>query len=369
MSATQKSVENGAKDGGLNGEALGAARPRLDLVQCFEGDVWERDWYGSALADFDVQLHRSPDFSLIIPDALYMVRGSLGLGVMPKTFLEAVKRAGNCGLIHLGDEFLRGPYAAYASFAFVIRTHYATFVESPGVLQIPLGYSNNMQSDMGERSSKRPYAWGFTGAKGLARVQLGRIWSGFEKSFFHLVDLRAGGVHLSRSEFLELLSGSAFVPCPMGNAHLESLRIYEALERGAIPIVSTRAKLAYFDRVLGEGHPIPQFQNWTQARVWAEDIYRRPADLDVLQERVITWWAAKKLDVRERVRVFVEEGLAGAHRAELARKFARGSNLAGQPARLVELFRHHDAITMVGRAQITLRRALKAAGAGNLGGS
>jgi hypothetical protein len=342
----------------MDSQSLAApvSRPRLDLVQCFEGRPWEEDWYANVLGDFDVQVHKSPDYSLVIPNAIYMVGGSLGLGVVPQSFLDQVKQAGNCGLIHLGDEFLRGPYRVYSNFAFVIRTHYASFVQSPGVLTIPLGYSNNMDARRGLASSQRKYAWAFTGNTNLVREHIAREWKTFEKNFCFLIDLREGHKHLSRGQFLELLDDSAFIPCPIGNVHLESLRIYEALERGTIPIVSTRHFLAYFDRVLGRGHPIPQFLNWASARAWAEDIYSRPEDLDALQRNVLAWWADKKDQVREQSGQFVREGLAGAHREHLSRDFAHRSALFDQPPRLWELARHHDAVAWRGRAQLAARR-------------
>lgn len=344
-----------------SGEAQAEPRPKLDVVICHDGPIWELDWYTNALGDYDVTFHRSPDYSLIIPGALYMLHGSLGFSKVPKDFLAKVKALGNCGVIHLGDEFFRGPYSIYGNFAYAIRTHFGEFLQSPAVLQIPLGYSNNMQPTRGLPASQRKYAWAFTGAKGPARVKIGKQWESFAvgRNFLFLVDLRENLPHLSRQQFLDLLTDAAFVPCPMGNAHLESLRIYEALERGAIPIVSTRKRLAYFDKVLGKGHPIPQFVDWASARAWAEDIYSRPADLDRLQAEILDWWAAKKLEVRRTVGAFVAEGLRGAYRARLERDFAHRSSLLTQPARLWELYRHHDASAMHGRVQITSRKIAK----------
>ncbi len=195
-------------------------------------------------------------------------------------------------------------------------------------------------------------------------MKIGQQWESFAvgKNFLYLVDLRENVPHLSRQQFLDLLTDSAFVPCPMGNAHLESLRIYEALERGAIPIVSTRKRLAYFDKVLGKGHPIPQFHDWPAARAWAEDIYSRPADLDKLQAEILDWWAAKKLEVRKTVSAFVAAGKSGEFRERLQRDFAGRSSLMTQPARLWELYRHHDASAMRGRVQITSKKIAKKLG-------
>ncbi|MEJ0023448.1 MAG: hypothetical protein WDN76_08475, partial [Alphaproteobacteria bacterium] len=131
----------------VSGEAQAEPRPKLDVVICYDGPIWELDWYRNALGEYDVTFHRSPDYSLIIPGALYMLHGSLGFAKVPKDFLAKVKAAGDCGVIHLGDEFFRGPYSIYGNFAYAIRTHFAEFLQSPAVKQIPLGYSNDMNPD------------------------------------------------------------------------------------------------------------------------------------------------------------------------------------------------------------------------------
>ena len=112
-------------------EAQDRSPPKLDVVICHDGPIWELDWYANALGDFELTVHRSPDFSLVIPGALYMLHGSLGFAKLPKAFLARVKAAGNCGVIHLGDEFFRGPYSIYGNFAYAIRTHFAEFLQSP----------------------------------------------------------------------------------------------------------------------------------------------------------------------------------------------------------------------------------------------
>lgn len=337
-------------------------RPRLDLVRCYEGRAWEQDWIAFLLSDFDVTVHTSPDFSVVIPGGLYVVLGSHGLGHLPGRFLTAIENAGGCGLLHLGDEFLRGPYAAYASFDYVLRNYHASYLDTPGVLSYPLGYSNDLSKGAGEISSKRRYAWAFIGAQNRAREELGSAWNGFEPNFFQLSDIRAGVPHLGRDTFLDLLDSSAFMPCPMGNTQLETMRLYEVLERGAIPVLPRRRTSSYFEDLLGDHHPLPAFYNWREARHFCEALYVDSGELDAMQARIATWWAQKKRDVRADVADFVAEGRTGMYREILRAAFAGAASPKQQMQRLVELVRQHDARAVEARLRIAGARVARKLG-------
>jgi hypothetical protein len=329
--------------------------PTLNVVRCY-GYASEDAWWTFLLSDFDVHWHDSPDFSLVLPDALYAIQGVHGLGHVPEPFLARVRQAGNAGLLHIGDEFLRGPYPVYASFSYVLRNLHASFLEHPGVLVAAMGYSNNCIPPSFPAASARPFAWSFSGADGASRRKMVETWRGFTPSHINLVDLRGGGVHESRERFLELLRESAFVPCPQGNVYLELMRMYEALENGAIPIVSKRRNFAYWETLFGPQHPLPAFYDWRAARAFAEGVFADKPALDALQTKILQWWAAEKLAIRARVRAHVEAGRRGDFREALQRDFAGKTGLPLQAARLIEVLRHHDATALRGRAQIVLRR-------------
>ncbi len=325
---------------------------KLDVVYCYEGRAWEEQWWNELLSDFAVQLHRGPGFSLVIPDALYVVDGSYGLNHVPRSFLDQVERAGQCGVLHIGDEFARGPYSVYAAFAYVLRQEYKSFLKSPGLLNTPLGYTNDASPTSIRPASERKYLWAFTGADNATRRKLAAIWAGLEPSYLHLVDLRAGEKHQSRQQFLDLMRDAVFAPCPMGNVHIEVGRTYEALENGAIPLVTMRRGFAYWEAVLGDDHPLPGFYNWADARAFVADIGQRPADMDALQHKIHSWWTAKKAEVRKSVKAHVEAGRRGEFRDAVRRDFSRKGGLTLQVPRLYEAVRHHDVDALVGRGRI-----------------
>jgi hypothetical protein len=147
---------------------------------------------------------------------------------------------------------------------------------------------------------------------------------------------------------LELLADSVFAPCAMGNVHLESARIYDALEVGAIPIVERRRFLDYFTALFGD-HPLPTARSWSEAAEYVRALVADQARLAALHREVVGWWAATK------------RSLAASAQSDVARSVAvRGvaptwtdAPPLDRPAprwrNRIETLRHHDMPTLKNR--------------------
>ena len=327
----------------------------LHFVKCY-GFAEEEEWNRFLFQPLGIVEHSSPDFSVVEDHAIFLIIGTRGLGHVPVRFIERVKALKCKGLYHLGDEFLAGGYELYRHFDFVIRNHYAAAVGGEGIRTIPLGYPTGMAGSGEELdASRRALAWCFLGNINAARASMMDEFRRIEPHYLHVYNLRGSSPRqISRAEYKEILRSSAFVPCPMGNVMLETWRLYDALESGAIPLLSRRAFMPYHDRVM-PGHPIPSFATWPAARRFAEDLLADPAALDALQARIRTWWAAYKKTLQAEVCDFVMQGFAGAFRASLAHWQLR-TGIGRQAWRAVELLKHHDLTAAKGRAEIMLRR-------------
>jgi hypothetical protein len=134
----------------------------------------------------------------------------------------------------------------------------------------------------------------------------------------------------------------------MGNAILETWRLYESLELGCIPVVETRPSLDYFTGLLGR-HPIPSFKNWEAARYYAQDALADKSSLLRMQLEIRDWWTAKKQAVRAQVR----HAATGPSRQAALRRYgglARNRYPAlHEPLRLAELLRHQNGASLTGR--------------------
>jgi hypothetical protein len=225
-------------------------------------------------------------------------------------------RGKNSFLVHLSDEFFELGYDRYLPFRGVFRTMWSDVFNPKYVMQIPLGFSVNMvASDV--KASERRYAWSFVGdAEKTSRPDALRALSSIEPhvcfsstevpgiTFFRATT--KGKKKIPREDFVRYLGQSAFAPAPMGNGSLESCRIYDALECGAIPIIERRMTLDYFKRLLGD-HPLPTVSSWSEARRLMEQISRDPKRLDELQQQCLEWWKSHQSTVTEKIGSFLEE--------------------------------------------------------------
>jgi hypothetical protein len=111
-------------------------------------------------------------------------------------------------------------------------------------------------------------------------------------SGFHAAD------NLPVERYRQIMDDSIFVPCPAGNAVVESFRVWEALEAGCIPIVERRGNFDYFATAFGP-HPLPIVGTWQEA---PELLRRLQADKSWLRvgSACAAWWEATQRRVKER---------------------------------------------------------------------
>ncbi len=214
----------------------------------------------------------------------------------------------NAFLVHFLDETYEGGYERYDSFRGVIRCFWSTAFNPRKVFILPEGYWNPAKSQFKTLTpaSRRKFLWSFDGElRKSSRLDAVRALRHIEPHF-----LRDTGPTYEKPtldfkpEYQEILSDSAFAPAPMGNVTLETFRMYEALELGAIPLIERRGS-PYFEHVLGS-HPLPSFRRWSDATAFVERYAGDGAGLDALQRSCLEWWTEFKVGLSQRVRGFVE---------------------------------------------------------------
>ena len=221
----------------------------------------------------------------------------------------------NAFLLQLGDEFYELGIDRYVHFRGVFRTIWASVFNPERVMQLPLGFSIDPEKASFVPASQRKYAWSFIGEAGKAsRPEAVRAMSSLEPhilfsstpvsgvTFF--TEGKDGKRRIPREDFAETLRQSAFAPAPMGNASLESCRVYDALETGAIPIVERRLTLDYFGGLLGE-YPFPAVRSWSEARRIAQRLLSDPSRLDAMQRACMDWWSEYQKSLTLRVGEFM----------------------------------------------------------------
>ncbi len=151
--------------------------------------------------------------------------------------------------------------------------------------------------------SSRSYVWSFVGQKSgkptreamLSEMSL-LPWN----SFTHLTEIWDDPQSLSASEVKAVYSNSIFVPCPRGNDSLDSFRVWEALEAGALPIVE-KDEGDYFHQLLGANCLIQAPPDWSGVAADIDMLLKRRAALDQLYDDTMKWWEEYKKSLKSSV--------------------------------------------------------------------
>lgn len=319
----------------------------------------EMPWVRFLLGERAGEVVDDPERTLVVPHSLVLCDQ---LDRMAPDTLARVGELGTVGLFHISQEWYQDPLDAYAAFGFVWRNHHHSGLRHRPVLQLPLPPAalDEVTAEPLPVALKpvtgRRHTWSFMGQLKTTRVAMleafRRIDGGYEHRSGSAVDHQTA--QLQAGSYLDVLGDSIFVPCAMGNAHLESFRVYEALEVGAIPLVERRPWLDYFGALLGD-HPLPTVRSWSEAPGLVNGLLGDEARLEALQERLVTWWTAKKQALARAARDDVDACFTATPRARQERREALARVPSVNRGRL-EMLRHHNLRALHQRARVTVAR-------------
>jgi hypothetical protein len=278
-------------------------------------------------------------------------------------------RGKNAFLVQFLDEFYEGSYEEiYENFRGVFRCFWSDVFNPRRIMEMPLGYNNGLDGGRVNLvpASRRKYVWSFLGqVNKSSRPDVARELLRVVPNFFFATDDVPGLLvynkldgkrrKFSPAECAEILFESSFSPCPMGNANLESYRVYEALECGSIPIVEKRLTLDYFRHLLGD-HPLPTVRSWAEARGLIAELLASPEQMDALQQRCIAWWRQYKIDYTLQAGRFLAARSADGGKGLGPVVFAKQHRPGW---RIFELLRHHDSRAVARRVKRQIERLIR----------
>jgi hypothetical protein len=319
----------------------------------------ETGWIRWLLGGLDFTEYVAPGLDLFKENALYIISSNRHpLSRLPTRFVEGLGSVEPKGLFQISDESYSGGYDIYKNFDFVLRNHYSSIFQHPGIMVLPLGptrYEPNRRPM--ESAIERDFLWSFAGTRTAARMEMYRAFKNIEPYDCHFYDSRKHEKPpLDGDSFLTLLSRTIFCPCPMGNVMLETFRLYECLEMGCIPIVGRRRWMPYYDRLM-PGHALPTFPSWREAGQFVEVLSRDKSRIVTYQREIAEWWRSYKVKLRSDVTSFVLSGLEGLFRSSLRHWHCR-KGVNHQVWRVVELLKHASRASLQERVGITTRRAI-----------
>jgi hypothetical protein len=99
-----------------------------------------------------------------------------------------------------------------------------------------------------------------------------------------------------------IMEYSVYCPCPAGNC-ASSIRLYDALELGCIPI-SLKHEYLLTDQAMGPV-PFPLLNNWSELpeflRQARQQFSTDPNSLNQLQKDCVDWWSNAKIGWKNRI--------------------------------------------------------------------
>lgn len=243
----------------------------------------------------------------------------LELGEINPGLIQAIKSAGNkVVLFHMGDERADKNIALYSACDLVIRNYYfshivSTVAGSPKVFWVPNGFRTGVgprEAGVLKRAYQRQAVAAFLGwINNAASYQGERV--GFSKAAAlcgeNLFVMPSNGFAAGYNVGLysAILEDSIFAPCPAGNSP-ETIRLYDALEVGAIPISLKHDFLVSEDALAAIGPiPFPIIDSWEQLPSYLVQmkslLSTNPAEIIKMQADCIDWWTCYKQAIASRI--------------------------------------------------------------------
>jgi hypothetical protein len=210
----------------------------------------------------------------------------------------------------MSDEYVEVGRDLYQHCELVIRNGSVNFecAGDANLVQIPLGYASGLRNPTRGRSSP--------GSRKCSFAFMGTMKNDRESEMLPALQAITGPHYVRRSGSFErsatrfdaatitIYKNTVFVPNPKGNWNPECNRLYDALEWGCIPLIkrytSSPYHENYHDRLLGK-HPIPTFDEWTQASEFANRLLPDEAALTALQDEIFAWWIGYKAELQVKI--------------------------------------------------------------------
>jgi hypothetical protein len=200
-------------------------------------------------------------------------------------------------IIHFSDEFENDPSFFYdlPEVTGVLRFYPRKDINSnEKVLTIPLGYHWQYNESI-KPLKNRKYTWSFCGTD----------WKGRSEQMKQLLDIKPNKAEfftqwnhpsqLREQDYLDLLSDTIFVPCPAGN-NIETFRIYEALERGCIPLFIDIPPILLETKI-----PFLKTSTWIDVVNIMSHLNNNPEQLMQYQKVLMDGWAVYKNELKRKI--------------------------------------------------------------------
>ena len=244
------------------------------------------------------------------PILLYMaIPGDQQMAGLYRMFAQEMsQRNKTMTILHLSDEAGNDPIDFYDSPSVrqVIRNYPRPALPVSKTLVIPLGYAKGRAGTLTTTPSfkDRPHLWSFAGS--MDRQDRSKAIITLQKTGNCILFAKpawSDPPKLDADGYTKLLRDSKFIPCFAGFRDLESYRLYEALEHGAIPFYvpeSPKGSRDMYVEVLGQ-NPILSFPSWEKAAELLPLFADKHEQMDQHRAQLQSWWSTKKVEIKQQI--------------------------------------------------------------------
>ena len=214
------------------------------------------------------------------------------------TFFQALKTQGlNFKVLHLSDEYCMDSieYYSYPNCKAVIRAYLRQDVPHlPHVITIPLGYHHKYT---GQQKSweEREFVWSFHGTNWHNRQEQLQTLVSFVPFSCNLQPNWNHPTATKERQYLSLMANSKFCPVMRGQ-NVETFRMYEALETGALPITFVNDVYSIW---IDENLNLSSLYDWKNPHVVTQPI------TEEIRQKVMEQWSSWKQRIKESLRKYV----------------------------------------------------------------
>ena len=278
-------------------------------------------WYGGSRGNWDsgllletfdkypeIFIQHNVQKAISVERAIVIVVGRPEVTAL-REYLETIKS----GLVILTSEedgFLDWKAAIPAHLE--LWTQYFTESKREIKERILLGAPNRLKDYKINSHLPKKYLWSFVGqVQNEFRQQCVDVLKNLPAGFLHIVPQFGGGEGgIEYQEYLDICCQSKFVICPSGSMVVESFRVYEAMECGAVPITEVRCPRDKFDfNYWGEVYPdnrLVTFFDWIELHKFKKFDFNYWDEITQLtwenyMERRNGWWFNYKKQLEQKL--------------------------------------------------------------------
>eukprot|EP01079_Euglenida_sp_SAG-EU17-18_P006071 gene6071-1086_t len=245
-------------------------------------------------------------------------------------YVTKAREAGvtNLGIFQMGDEGMKQKVDFIEKADYVLRNYYNKpfLAQHPNVHWVPLG----IHSGIGAHAVYNPYNFALTSQRKHHCTFFGVLWKDSDRKGM-MDTMNRNGIKCKMNvlpkweepkaskhpiEYRFQMENSKFTLCPHGK-NPETLRLYEALHLGTIPITKHFSQPDLDPLTAFGTHPIPVFSAWREAALWMQEMLQKPEELDALQQKIMAWWAEKRESLVEDVAAIIENSFANKYGADM----------------------------------------------------